>query len=761
MFNMTDLITKTIDLRSGSSEAKREEIRDYFLKTWAIDELLYTQLKSDDIFYKRGDSLRHIILFYLGHTAVFYINKLFLAKIISKRINPRFESLFAIGVDEMSWDDLDNNNYDWPPVHEVRAYRDEAKKVILEVIDTAPLELPINWDSPFWIIMMGIEHERIHLETSSVLIRQLPLEDLTPGLFGVRCPSSGDAPKNELVPVSGAKMKLGKPMDYPLYGWDNEYGNYEEEVSDFAAAKYLTSNGEFLEFIEDGGYNNENYWTEEGWNWRNFKQAEMPLFWRKYEKEYYLRLVAEEIPMPWNWPVEVNYLEAKAFCNWKSMKTGKNFRLPTEAEWYRLHGVAQLNEVTEWEKAPGNINLEYYSSPCPVNMFVQGQFFDVVGNVWQWTETPITGFPGFKVHPMYDDFSTPTFDGKHNLIKGGSWISTGNEATIHSRYAFRRHFYQHAGFRYVESDAPLKIQQADYETDEEVTLSCEENWGDAYSDQPNLARQLSVIINDLIKNNSDSRILDLNADTGRLAFELARSFKDVTALDFTARMIRIPIQLQEQGYVRYTMRDEGELMFYRDIVLSDFGLNEIKGSLLFMQADAMNLKDIYSGYDLIVVPSLLEELSDPKAFLSDIHTRVNDEGSLTEKAFILTCANASQYGNEAYIAPNASMDDGMMNVSILKPLNALEIPQTTIQLFTKNIEKNSKMISLLTQKLHIKRTSPGLMHMDGEPVLTDSEIEVRVIPKGLNVFTPTPSEINEKKRKENETIFNSLTRWFN
>jgi diacylglycerol kinase (ATP) len=100
-------------------------------------------------------------------------------------------------------------------------------------------------------------------------------------------------------------------------------------------------------------------------------------------------------------------------------------------------------------------------------------------------------------------------------------------------------------------------------------------------------------------------------------------------------------------------------------------------------------------------------------------------------------------------------------VSILKPLNALEIPQTTIQLFTKNIEKNSKMISLLTQKLHIKRTSPGLMHMDGEPVLTDSEIEVRVIPKGLNVFTPTPSEINEKKRKENETIFNSLTRWFN
>lgn len=625
---MTDLLTKTIDLRSGSTDAKREEIRNYFLKTWAIDELLYTQLKSDDIFYKRGDPLRHIILFYLGHTAAFFINKLFLAKIIDHRVNPKFESIFAIGVDEMSWDDLDNSHYDWPPVHEVRIYRDEVKKTVLEVIDNTPIELPIDWDSPFWIIMMGIEHERIHLETSSVLIRQLPLEDLRSGLIGDRCPITGDAPDNELIPVSGAIIKLGKPLDYSLYGWDNEYGSYEEEVADFSAAKYLTSNREYLDFVEDGGYTDQKYWTDEGWKWRNFKQAEMPLFWRRGEKGYFLRLVAEEIPMPWSWPVEVNYLEAKAFCNWKSLKTGKNFRLPTEAEWYRMHKVAKLPEVTEWERAPGNINLEHFASPCPVNMFEQGPFFDVIGNVWQWTETPITGFPGFKVHPMYDDFSTPTFDGKHNLIKGGSWISTGNEATIHSRYAFRRHFYQHAGFRYIESDAPLKIQQADYETDEEVAISCEENWGDVYTDKHNLSKQLSVILTDLLKDKPDSRILDLNADTGRLAFELARNFKDVTALDFTARMIRIPIQLQEQGYVRYTMRDEGELVFYRDIVLNDFELTEVKDNVLFMQADAMNLKDIYSGYDLIIVPALLEELRDPKLFLSMIHNRINDNGIL-------------------------------------------------------------------------------------------------------------------------------------
>lgn len=625
---MKELLANTIDLRSGNPDDKRKEIRDYFLKTWTIHEKLYSQLKSDDIFYHRGDPLRHIILFYLGHTAVFFVNKLYLGKIIDRRINPKFESIFAIGVDEMSWDDLDGNHYEWPPVSEVRKYRDEAKAAILNLIDTLPLNMPIDWENPFWIIMMGIEHERIHLETSSVLIRQLPLDEVVSGRFGEICSERGDAPENELIDVKGGVMSLGKNMDHPFYGWDNEYGHYEEKVSDFKAAKYLTSNGEFLQFIKDGGYHNVDYWTEEGWNWCVFKKAEMPLFWRKDGDNYKLRLVAEEIDMPWNWPVEVNYLEAKAFCNWKSAKTGETYRLPSEAEWYRLHEATGLKDVMDWDKAPGNINLEYAASPSPVDKFKQGGFYDVLGNVWHWTETPINGFPGFKVHPLYDDFSTPTFDGKHNMIKGGSWISTGNEATIHSRYAFRRHFYQHAGFRYIQSDAPLNIQSADYETDPEVTLSCENNWGDTFSHKDTFGKRLAEVLINIFKNKDIKRVLDLNADTGRLAFELAQHYDDITALDFTARMIRMPIKLQEQGYMRYTMKDEGELVLFRDVVLSDYGLESGKDNILFMQADPMNIKPNYTGYDLIVAPNVLQELSDPKLFLSHIDERINKNGYL-------------------------------------------------------------------------------------------------------------------------------------
>ncbi|MFZ4726235.1 MAG: putative 4-mercaptohistidine N1-methyltransferase, partial [Paludibacter sp.] len=414
--------------------------------------------------------------------------------------------------------------------------------------------------------------------------------------------------------------------DNALYGWDNEYGKYTENVDNFKASKFLVSNKEYLEFVTDGGYKNKSYWTEEGWNWCTFKQAEMPLFWIKKENIFSLRLVAEEIPMPWNWPAEVNCLEAKAFCDWKTAKEGKTFRLPTEAEWIRLTEICNIPDELEWETAPGNINLEHFASPCPVDKFRTGDFFDVIGNVWQWTETPITGYAGFKVHPIYDDFSTPTFDGKHNLIKGGSWISTGNEAIRDARYAFRRHFYQHAGFRIIQSETPIKIHNDEYEMDVEVANSCESNWGTT-SDQ-SFQVQLAKVAIDAVNGKKDLKVLDLNTDTGRMAFELAKVFENVTALDFSARFIRLPIQLQEKGFIRYIVKDECELVFYRDVVLSDFGLESGKDNILFMQADANNLKPNYSGYDLIIIPNLLEELICPILFLKNIHERLNENGVL-------------------------------------------------------------------------------------------------------------------------------------
>ncbi|WP_456380463.1 DinB family protein, partial [Hydrogenimonas sp.] len=146
---------RPVSLRGSDPEIKREEIRHSFHTTFDTFESLYSLLESDEAFYHRPEPLRHPHIFYFGHTAVFFVNKLILAKIVDRRIDPKLESIFAVGVDEMSWDDLDDTHYDWPSVDATRLYRDTVRALVDELITTLPLELPITWDSPWWIILMG------------------------------------------------------------------------------------------------------------------------------------------------------------------------------------------------------------------------------------------------------------------------------------------------------------------------------------------------------------------------------------------------------------------------------------------------------------------------------------------------------------------------------------------------------------------------------------------------------------------------------
>jgi hypothetical protein len=211
-----------------------------------------------------------------------------------------------------------------------------------------------------------------------------------------------------------------------------------------------------------------------------------------------------------------------------------------------------------------------------VNHFRFGEFFDIIGNVWQWTETPITGFDGFQVHPYYDDFSTPTFDTQHNLIKGGSWISTGNEATRDSRYAFRRHFFQHAGLRYVQSEQPLTMPEAMYETDSAVSQYCEFHYGKTYFGVPNFPARCAAACGQYTRQRPRRKALDLGCAVGRATFELAKEFDLVTGIDFSARFIRVALQLKEKGVAHYELVEEGEVVSYHEARLSELGLDRMR-----------------------------------------------------------------------------------------------------------------------------------------------------------------------------------------
>lgn len=626
---MHTLHTLPVTLDGDNVEHKREEIREYFHKTYTFYERLFECFMNDDVFYIRPEPTRHPIVFYYGHTATFFINKLIVSNIIHERINPEFESMFAIGVDEMNWDDMDGAHYSWPKVDEVRNYRNEVRQRIDLLISNVPMTLPIGQDDPMWIILMGIEHERIHLETSSVLHRQLPIEYIKDNGFFPRCDEISGSCENEMVSIEGGKIILGKEKMHHLYGWDNEYGKKEVDVASFKTSKFLVSNEEFLDFVNDDGYKNESYWDEEGLNFLELREASCPVFWiRQDDDSFRYRAMLEEMQMPMSWPVDVNYLEAKAFCRWKSEKENKEYRLLSEAEWYRLYQRAGLKDVPEFDDRRANINFRYWASSSPVNKFSFGDLFDVMGNVWQWTESHMGAFEGFEVHPAYDDFSVPTFDGKHNIIKGGSWASTGNELMKHSRYAFRRHFYQHAGFRYVEGKQLEKEEENIYETDELVSQYCDFQYGDTYFGVENFAVACAQKAISYTKDINQGSALDLGCATGRASFELAKSFDKVCGIDFSARFVQVGVELQQNNTVGYYQNGEGGLKARCEVNLKELGLHEVSDRVEFWQGDACNLKPHFTNYDLIMATNLIDRLYEPHLFLESVHERINAGGYL-------------------------------------------------------------------------------------------------------------------------------------
>mgnify|MGYP000932203486 CR=1 FL=1 len=121
------------------------DVRHFLIPSGLLD------LTSSPIVYLIGTPLRHPLIFYYGHTAAFFVNKAMVAGIITERIDPHIEFTCAIGVDEMSWDDLNPAHYQWPTVAEVREYRVKVRALIDDLIMSKDLQLPITWESPFWV----------------------------------------------------------------------------------------------------------------------------------------------------------------------------------------------------------------------------------------------------------------------------------------------------------------------------------------------------------------------------------------------------------------------------------------------------------------------------------------------------------------------------------------------------------------------------------------------------------------------------------
>ena len=134
----------------------------------------------------------------------------------------------------------------------------------------------------------------------------------------------------------------------------------------------------------------------------------------------------------------------------------------------------------------------------------------------------------------------------------------------------------------------------------------------------------------------------------------------------------------------------------------------------------------------------------------------NEEGTMKYKAWLIACGNASQYGNDAYIAPQASLTDGLMDVTIMEPFTVLDVPSLSFQLFNKTIDQNSRVKTMRAKKIKIHRVNDGVMHFDGDPLMAGKELEVEIIPAGLRVIA---SE-KKKEKPENPNLLQVISNYF-
>lgn len=123
-------------------------------------------------------------------------------------------------------------------------------------------------------------------------------------------------------------------------------------------------------------------------------------------------------------------------------------------------------------------------------------------------------------------------------------------------------------------------------------------------------------------------------------------------------------------------------------------------------------------------------------YRSQIYSIETDDKIITEKAFLIACGNASQYGNNAFIAPQASMQDGLIDVTVILPFTPLDTAMLGILLFTKHIDQDTNIQSFRTEALTIRRPRKGVMHIDGEPVVMDADIHIKCHNKGIKIFVP-------------------------
>jgi len=382
-------------------------------------ELCVARAQTDSLFdlldpaalYDRPIPERNRIVFYLGHLEAFDWNHLARRCLDVPSFHPTFDTLFERGIDPDPGQLPGDEPRDWPGAAEVREYNARVRQQLDGLWDEAPRDRR----------QMVIEHRQMHAETFAYMLHNLPFDRKLQQAQG-RPRAYGPAVKNDMVRIPTGTATLGQKRNGE-FGWDNEFEEKRIFVPGFAISRYKVTNGEYLQFVREGG--------------------PVPYFWTQSGNGWMYRGMFGNEPLPMNAPIYCTRDQALAYANWRG------FSLPSEEQYHRAAFGTENGEAENL--AGGNADFRSWD-PVEVNRTPEDVSAwgveQVGGNGWEWTSTVFGPFDGFETTNYYPGYSADFFDGKHFVVKGAS----ARTATQLTRRSFRNWYrseypYTYTGFR--------------------------------------------------------------------------------------------------------------------------------------------------------------------------------------------------------------------------------------------------------------------------------------------------------------------------
>ncbi|MEO8280132.1 MAG: ergothioneine biosynthesis protein EgtB [Ideonella sp.] len=324
-----------------------------------------------------------------------------------------------------------------PRLDEVKAYRQAIDERILELLALRPGDTQIEA-----LLTLGLQHEQQHQELLLTDIKHLLAANLPDRPYARRWPIGAvQAQPVRWLPFDGGMFDLGHdPQRDGSFCFDNETPCHRAFTAPFELASRPVSYGEFVDFIDDGGYQRPELWLSMGWDWVRQADRSAPLYWQRREGRWWNHSLQGLIEIDPHTPVcHLSYFEADAFARWSRA------RLPTEGEWEFAARRLSASALTS-----ANFANRGAFHPLPASHSANEEPVQMFGDVWEWTQSSYHGYPGFQPLPGVVGEYNGKFMCNQLVLRGGSCATPAG----HVRASYRNFFppdaqWQFSGLRLV------------------------------------------------------------------------------------------------------------------------------------------------------------------------------------------------------------------------------------------------------------------------------------------------------------------------